>query len=178
MLNPLKTNKNKTVQNKFKGVRTDASPSGLTHSWSLVCSRRPQHFPFKPGYITFHWKNVLSYSRCRCTNTLDKNTQQVTNNTVDQWWRCCRASFSDLQRHERLIRNTDGSKTALTSTSVTHHGDLAGLFASSNPQLVDGRLGDICSLLGFVQVVLDFAETYGTAAHLLLLVDKKTIPFK
>lgn len=99
-------------------MRTDASPSGLTHGWPLVCSRSPQHFPFKPGYNTFHWKNALSYSRHRCTNTRDKNTQQVTNNTsVNQWWRCCRASFSDLQRHERLIRNTDGSETVLTSTS-------------------------------------------------------------
>ena len=55
--------------------------------------------------------------------------------------------------------------------SVTHHGDLGSLFTGSNTQLVDGRLGDVGSLLGIVQLVLDFPETHCGAAHLLLLVD-------
>lgn len=54
---------------------------------------------------------------------------------------------------------------------MTHYDDLAGLFAGSNPQLVDGRLGDVGSLLGLVQLVLDFPETHCIAAHLLILVD-------
>lgn len=55
---------------------------------------------------------------------------------------------------------------------MTHYyGDLAALLAGSDSQLVDGRLGDVGSLLGLVQLVLDFPETHCVAAHLLLLVD-------
>lgn len=54
---------------------------------------------------------------------------------------------------------------------VTHQGNLVRLLAGSNPQLVDGRLGDVGSLLGVVQLVLDFPETHRAAGHLLLLVD-------
>lgn len=57
---------------------------------------------------------------------------------------------------------------------ATHQGDLLALFAGSNPQLVDGRLGDVGSLLGIVQLVLDFPETHRGAAHLLLLVDAQS----
>lgn len=79
---------------------------------------QPSTLPFQTRLYYFSLKKRIVVLRRRCTNTLDKNTQQVTNNTsVNQWWRCCRASFSDLQRHERLIRNTDGSETVLTSTS-------------------------------------------------------------
>lgn len=55
---------------------------------------------------------------------------------------------------------------------ATYDGDLAGLFASSNAQLVDSRFSDVRSLLGVVQLVLDLPVTQRAAAHLLLLVDK------
>lgn len=55
--------------------------------------------------------------------------------------------------------------------SVTHNGDLAGLFAGPNAQLVDSRLGDVGPLLGLVQLVLDLPETHCIGAHLLLLLD-------
>jgi len=60
-----------------------------------------------------------------------------------------------------------------TSGERAHQGHLAGLIAGSNPQLVDVRLGDVDSLLGVVQLVLDFPETHRAEAHLLLLVDAK-----
>ncbi|TNN73120.1 hypothetical protein EYF80_016606 [Liparis tanakae] len=60
-----------------------------------------------------------------------------------------------------------------TSRERAHQGHLAGLIAGSNPQLVDVRLGNVDSLLGVVQLVLDFPETHRAEAHLLLLVDAK-----
>lgn len=60
-----------------------------------------------------------------------------------------------------------------TNLKVTHHRNLVGLFTGSNPQLVDGRLSDVGSLLCVIQLMMNFPETHCAAAHLLLLVDKQ-----
>lgn len=60
-----------------------------------------------------------------------------------------------------------GLKARLSGAEQSHSG-----FAGSDPQLVDGRLGDVGSLLGVVQLMLDLSEAHGGAAHLLLLVDR------
>jgi len=53
-----------------------------------------------------------------------------------------------------------------------HHGNLGGLLAGSDPQLVDGGLGYVCPLLCIVQIVLNLPDTCHVAAYLLLLVDR------
>lgn len=82
------------------------------------------------------------------------------------------ASFSNLQNTQR-IKNMKHLLYTFQVLSVTHHRDLVGLISGSNPQLVDGRLGDVGSLLCIVQLMLDFPETHRAAAHLLLLLDKQ-----
>lgn len=53
----------------------------------------------------------------------------------------------------------------------SHRGHFTGLLPSSNPQLVDGRLGDLRPLLSLLQLVLNLPEAERAAAHLLLLAD-------
>lgn len=53
----------------------------------------------------------------------------------------------------------------------THYDNFAGVLASSDLQLVDCGLCDLCSLLSFIQVMLDFPEPDCATAHMLLLAD-------
>lgn len=56
---------------------------------------------------------------------------------------------------------------------ATHDGNFAGVLASSDPQLVDCGLCDLCSLLSFIQVMLNLPEPDCATAHLLLLADTR-----
>lgn len=89
------------------------------------------------------------------------------------------------ESHSTICRNTNRKSTYTQETgsggryviillSVTHHGNLAALLTRSDTQLVDGGLGDVGSLLGVVQLVLNLPEADRAAAHLLLLVDTRS----
>lgn len=56
---------------------------------------------------------------------------------------------------------------------ATHYGNFAGVLASSDPQLVDCGLCDLCSLLSFIQLMLNLPEPDCATAHVLLLADTR-----
>lgn len=71
------------------------------------------------------------------------------------------AAFEEAELHSEICRTTEeekilkeagraNSSVRIGGSGVTHHRDLARLLAGSNPQLVDGRLGHVGSLLGVV----------------------------